>query len=62
MSLEHPFDPYTYDDRVFCVHVEVRDGIGQTCGRPASEHPLPQVGGEPVQDGERVGADGGEVQ
>jgi hypothetical protein len=43
VTLDHPFDPYTYDDRVFCVHVEVRDGVGRTCGRPKDEHPVAQV-------------------
>ena len=62
LTLDHPFDLYTYDDRVFCVHVEVRGDTGQTCGRPESEHPLPEVGGEPVEDGEGLRAGGSGVQ
>lgn len=42
--LDHPFDPYTYGDQVFCIHVEG----GKVCGRPEAEHA--EVQAEPVSE------------
>lgn len=59
MTLDHPFEPWTYSNGVtICIHW---DGL-RLCERPQAEHASAQVGGDPVQEGEGVGADGGQVQ
>jgi hypothetical protein len=57
----HEFEPWEYSNgTVVCIYWDpIRR---RTCDRPRAEHALPQVGGEPVEDGEGVGADGGQVQ
>jgi hypothetical protein len=57
--IEHPFeDGYRWGDQLICTHVEG----SRVCGKAEAEHASAEVGGEPVQDGERVGPDGGEVE
>jgi hypothetical protein len=59
--IEHEFEPWTYSNgTVVCIYWDpIRR---RTCDRPESEHASAQVGGEPVEDGEGVGTDGGQVE
>jgi hypothetical protein len=36
--IDHPFEPYTYGDKVICSHIDLTRGYGQVCSRPESEH------------------------
>jgi hypothetical protein len=61
--IEHEFEPWEWSDgTVVCKYWDPEHPTRSICDRPESEHASAQVGGEPVEDGQGVGADGGQVE
>jgi hypothetical protein len=64
---DHEFEPWRYaSGLVVCMYFDSEHPTRGMCDRPAEEHArVPEgseVGGDPLQDGEGVGADGGQVE
>jgi len=57
---DHAFDPYRYGGQLICIHV----ADGRVCGRGEGEHAAgsaAQVGDDPLEDGDGVPVDRGDV-
>jgi hypothetical protein len=56
---EHEFEPWEWSNgEVVCQYFDPERPTRGTCDRPRKEHALPEVSGEPLEDGEGVVAGG----